>query len=321
MALPDFGQYVKLTVQDIGGRIFFATDALRVDFDVIKQQGYSVAKIDIYNLNKETIKAISGDNLFVTISVSQHGGPLRVLVNNYFISNSNHELKLPQAITSLYAYSDIKYNYLDKQIDVITIKPSISRVVEDMVRATGFRGKVLYKNFPDGLLDYIPLSPTKHSVGSLGSRLAIFGKGLYSFYTEGSDIVVVYLPKSNNVHVTDLARGNADVTLTVSQMRANPKIGQAEINITSNLNVSILAGQNMDVSKLITASVDVDKETLALAQGLIKGNVAGYDRYLVISIEHRGSNYTKEWSSFVYGTYPSLGTTMPTKTWFMRGYT
>jgi hypothetical protein len=320
MSLPDFGQYVKLTIQDIRGRVFFTTDSLRVDFDVINQSGYSVAKVDIYNLNKKTIKAITGDKLFVTINVSQHGGPLKVLINNFFISNSNHEINLPQAVTTLYAYSDIKYNYLDKPVDTVTFKPSIRRVVEDMVSSAKFKGKVLYKNFPDGLLDYVPLSPTKHSTGSLGGRLALFGKDVFSFYTEGNNIVIVYLPKASNVQVTDLFRGKANITLTVSQMKANPKVGQAEITITANLDVSILTGHYIDVSNLITGSIDIDLNTLATAQGLIKGTVAGFDRYLVLTAEHRGSNYTKDWTSFVYGTYPTRGTTMPTKNWFMRGY-
>jgi len=44
--------------------------------------------------------------------------------------------------------------------------------------------------------------------------------------------------------------------------------------------------------------------------------VAGAATYQVLSVQHKGSNYSKEWSTHVFGSNPTEGTDMPVNTWF-----
>ena len=102
-------------------------------------------------------------------------------------------------------------------------------------------------------------------------------------------------------------------------MSANPRIGPATLEVTSDLDAYITPTAILDVSKLITASVDADDVTLQLAEDYVQDSIAGFTKYQALTVTHKGSNYTKKWDTQVTATSPDKGTSMPTIGWMKSG--
>ena len=159
MALIKFGQYVKLTVRDKSKAIVFESDSLRIDFDVRHLDGFSRCKIDIYNLAPATIKAISNGKNYATISVAKHDEDVVELVKGFYISNAIEVPKVPHSITSLFTFSNLRLEYLEKQIDTIVAAPSLRRILDELKRLSEFPGNIEYRSFPPNYEDHVPPRP------------------------------------------------------------------------------------------------------------------------------------------------------------------
>ena len=317
MALNRFGQYVKLTIKDRSKSLVFETDSLRVDFDIRNKSGWVRAKISIYNLSPETIRKLTGGENYVTITTSLHGGKEEVLVDELYVSNSLEETQVPNSITSLYCYSKIRKSALEKQVSLYIPRPSLVNVVIGILDAAGFSGEVKFLNYPIGYENNLPLQPKSRHDGSALSCLNIVAKQHRSyFFAEGNDIIFMYKVHSNNRSITNLDEGTGEVQLNTDNMRSNPKIGPATIDIVSNLDSRIKPSVILDISNLLTAGTSVDNESLAVAEGIIKDVVAGFHKYQTFTVQHIGSNFTGDWQTRANAIAPTDGYNMPITNWF-----
>ena len=135
MAIPvkKFGQKVQLIITDEGGSTVFSTDSLRVDFEVFHINGYSRAKIDIFNLAPKTVRKISNGKVFASIITSLHDGKDQLVANSLFVSNSLEEVILPEKKLSLFCYSGVYKESLQNQINILVKEPSLKNIIEDQV--------------------------------------------------------------------------------------------------------------------------------------------------------------------------------------------
>lgn len=326
MAIPikKFGQYVLFQAHTKGdgttkGKLVFETDSLRVDFDVRSIKGWSRAKVVLYNLAPDVVKKLSNSGLYITVSISQHDSPLRIVMYEMYVSNALEETRVPDSVTSLYCFSKIRKDSLEIDIDETVIRPSLENIVRQITTAAGFRGIVEYKHFPQEVLDYIPPSPSSRQRGTLQTCLERLGaRSAYNFniYTEGDNLVLMYKPVAKNVEATGLFTGSGDIVLSTRNMRSNPKIGPATLSVVSNLDPDIRPASVLDISQLLTASTSADDRTLAVIKDYLRDKVAGFSKYQALSVQHKGSNWTAEWFTQVAATSPSIGTDMPTDKWF-----
>ncbi len=317
MALKKFGQYVNLKVTDKKGNTVFEADDLRVDFDVRHINGFSRAKFSIYNLLPSTVSRLSSGEKYVTLSTSLHDKEPTVIANQLYISNALEEKKVPDAIFSMFCYSKIYKLYLQKPIEIYVTVPSLKKVIESILGEVDFSGKIIYKTFPDEVLNYVPdKNISKHTGSAMTCLERLATQYGFNFYTEGDNIVIAYKPDSKNVAGTDLRTSTGEITLDTRNMRGNPKLGPATIAVHSNLDEKIRPSSIINITKLLTAGTSVDEEALQVASKLLEDSVAGSATYQVLSVQHKGSNYTKEWSTHLFASNPTGGTDMPTTNWF-----
>jgi len=317
-SISKFGQYVRLEVKDRNNAVVLTTDSLRVDFDIRDVVGWVRAKIDIYNLSPSTITKLMGGENYVTIITALHDSPEVTIVKDLYISNSIDVFDVPNNITSLYCYSKLKKSTLEKRVNIQVKQPSLKNLMDGILDDVFFDGNVKYINFPDNYVEDIPLNLVSKQEGSVQSCIEDIGK-YYRFntYVDGDDIVVVYAVSPKNADSTGLTTAKPTVILNTDNMRSNPIIGPATINITSNLDTRIKPGAILSVKELLTASASATAEQLQLTEQYLS-IIAGFNNYQTYSVNHVGSNWTGNWTTKATGLAPTSGYNAPVgkNTWF-----
>ena len=316
-----FGQEVFLTIESADGTPILNAAGLRIDFDVKQIQGFSRASVVIYNLNDETIGNLIGGNQdhYATLTTRLHGGNEFVLIDGFYISNSIDHKVLPDTITTLYMYSGLKKKYLEQQVSTSARTSSLDAQLKALKRATKFPGEFVLKSFPEGFEAFIPPRGPSPMTGSMSEILEALGKeNNFKFWTVGEDIQISYLPGLNQVPLTDLDTREF-ITLDTNNMRANPKLSPAQLQINSNLDGSIVPTAIVDITQLLTAEIGTDEVTLQIADNFAQTAVSGYKRFQVIEVTHKGSNYTGSWNTMADCIAPKRGATAPVgSSWFKR---
>lgn len=314
MAINRFGQYVKITVRDKNRKTVLETDSLRIDFDLRNIPGWVRGKISIYNLNPTTIRKLLSEETYVTITTALHDGKPQILIKDMFVSNAVDVINIPDNIVTLYGYSLLKKTVLEKRVNKQVKRPSVKNLIDTILDDTIFKGNVKYINFPDNYVEDVPLNLVSKQEGSIQSTLEDIGK-YYRFHTyvDDEDITIVYAVNPKNAGT--LKKAAPDIVLNSDNMRSNPIIGPAELNIDSNLDANIKPGSILSIKNLITASVNATAEQLELVE--ILDIIAGFDKYLTWQVQHIGSNYTGQWNTKAQALAPTRGNSAPMgNTWF-----
>ena len=314
-----FGQEVLLSIEDANERPILDLLGLRVDFDIRKLDGFGRGSVTVYNLNEQTIGNLIGNNSdhYLTLKTRLHGGQEFTIADRYFINNTIDEKKIPDTITTLYCYDSLKKDVLEKQVNLKVDNPTLRNQVSQMLNAVGYTGQVNYKSFPSSQEDMIPPRPKVQLNDSVSRILEDLKKEFnFNYYTSTNGLTFIYLPDLKQVGLTDLDE-RKPLVLDVNNMRANPKLAPAQLQIVSNLDAGIVPGEVLDISNLLTAAVGSDEEALQLAKDFAKDSIAGYGRYQVLSVQHTGSNYTAQWHTIATAVAPTRGLNMPTQvqTW------
>ena len=309
-----FGQEVFVTIESKDNVGILNAAGLRIDFEVKELSGFSRAKITIWNLNEETIGNLIGGNQdhYISLTTRLHGGSEFQLVDGFYISNSIDHKQLPDTITTLYCYSGLKKEVLEKQVSAVAPKGSLKEQLKALRIAAKFKGEFKTSTFPKGLLEYVPDRPSDMPMnGSVSQVLNALGKE-YSFrsHTIGDDIYLMYMPDLTQVTLTDLDNRTA-ITLDTNNMRANPKLSPAQLQINSNLDGNIRPTAVVDISKLLTAEGNFDEVALQVAADFAQQSVSGYKKFQVIEVTHSGSNYTGTWNTQASCVAPKQGATAP----------
>jgi hypothetical protein len=316
-----FGQEVFLTIESADGTPILDAAGLRIDFDVKQIQGFSRASVVIYNLNDETIGNLIGGNQdhFATLTTRLHGGNEFILMDGFYISNSIDHKVLPDTITTLYLYSGVKKRYLENQVATTAKTSSLAAQLKTLKVAATFPGEFILKSFPADYDKFIPPRGPSPMTGSMGEVLEQLGKeNNFKSFTVGEDILIQYLPDLSQVPLTDLDTREF-ITLDTNNMRANPKLSPAQLQINSNLDGSIVPGAVVDITQLLTAEIGSDEQTLQIADNFAQTAVSGYKRFQVIEVTHKGSNYTGSWNTMADCIAPKRGATAPVgRSWFKR---
>jgi len=321
MAKIRFGQYVRLTVESRDNTPVFETDSLRVDFDIRDIAGWQRAKIDIYNLSPETNKLLINGENYVTITTSLHGGKEVILAKHLYVSNASNEFSLPNSITKLYCYSSLKRTHLEKQISIEVTQPSLKKCMDEIMHSVyyGKEVNVIYKQFPDNYVEALPENPLAKFEGSVISCVDLLGKQ-YRFqqFIDGTDLVIMYQVTPKNQSATSLEKEDGTVKLSTDNMRSNPKLGPSTIEIHSNLDARIKPAAVIDIANILTAGTTTPDKQLETAKNLLKNSVANFRKYQVYKVQHKGSNFTGEWSTHASGVAPTQGFTMSNNdySWF-----
>ena len=316
--MSKFGQRVKITVTDKKNDIVLESESLRVDFDIRNIPGYSRGTFKIYNLSD----AVSGnivnvEGSKVTLEVQLHEGTTYKLVDSWPISNAINELILPNNIVTLYAYNGIKNAVLEKQINIEVSGPSLEKNLRAILSAAKHKGSISFISFPSDVLKQTSSRNTAHFPSSaMAGIMKLQRQYPFEMYTNDKGIVFLYKPNIGQLKWTNLEEKREEIVLETVNMVSNPVLSLSTINITSNLDGRIVPSSLLSTANLITAGVGSDEETIQITSGFIKNYVAGWTKYQAFAVQHRGSNYTKDWTTIVTGIAPTSGRKMPLVNWF-----
>ena len=303
----------------VGGDLILDATGLRIDFDINHIPGYARAKFEIYNLTEEAVRNLMSGERYVTLKTQLHDGKVQTLAKRFHISNAIDELKLPNRITSLYCFDNLRGTFLDQELNETVLKPTLKRSINHILDKLKFKGPREFLSFPEGLMDEAGLKGQRPMQGTLLDILLRLGREFnFMTHTKNGGLSFMYLPDDNNVSKTDL--GTRDViTLNTRSMRSNPQIGMATCKINSNLDGRITPTTLIDLSKLLTVSTLESDEALSVTNGLTE-TFSRNSRYQAFAVQHKGSNYTEEWSTIISGLAPTKGKLLSTVTWASPTY-
>jgi hypothetical protein len=315
-----FGQRVKIEVFDATKTtLVFSTEELRVDFDVRNRFGLNTAKFTIYNLNAETSTNLINGERFVKLSVALHDQEWQVLASHMFVSNAYQETILPNKLTYLFCYDVVtKENFETPVSTTHSGKQTLERFIKEAAKKAGYKGSVTFNLVPSEILGYVPdrkyASVTQATFRRRMDSLA--RQYTFEYFVAGESIVVQYKP----TQATLIASGLADtriipVVLDSNNLRSNPKLGPANLEIVSNLDSRIVPTTILDTTNLITASSSQPEEDLQLAKDLLRNTVTSFKRFVCLESRHTGSNYTRVWNTTASAVAPRSGTKMSTANW------
>ncbi len=311
MMVSKFGQSVRLVVLDENKKTIFSTSGLRVDFFIQIIPDWNMAKFTIYNLSPETVKQISNGERYVKLYTQLHDGPVQELPYDFYVNNSLTYKLVPNALTELYCVGGTKKTFTDKQVQMKVSNPKLERYCDELAKAAKSDVVFKYTDFPPNILDYTPISPQATWSGTVIGALRKLGRQ-YSFTVNeeaGNILNLIFQPNTNNQEQSGQNK-RAGYILNTSNMRSNPRVGIAKIEINSNLDFNIRAGTILDTSKLLTVeSVDGFK-VLAILNNAMQSAMSGNSRYSTLSVEHSGSNYDDMWHTKAMAMKASQGNKM-----------
>jgi hypothetical protein len=299
-----------------GGDLILDATGLRVDFDIRLIPDFSRAKFTIYNLTEKAVQNMMSGSRYVTLTTQLHNGTIYTLANRFHLSNAVDELKLPNRITTLYCFDTMKLK-LEEPVEVTVFYPSLERMIQQSCVNAGVTPPRSedFKSFPEGLTKEPGLKEQRPLQGSLAGVFKTLEKEFnFLTFTDNGKFNFMYMPDLKNVDKTDLGTRKTDVVLSTRAMRSNPKIGIASCKINSNLDGRLKPTTLMDLSQLLTVSPDASEKTLELVDGYLK-NFSDYSKYQAFTVQHKGSNYTPEWSTIVTGLSPTKGKLASTVNW------
>tara|TARA_R110000765_G_scaffold86893_1_gene166837 strand:+ start:1099 stop:2055 length:957 start_codon:yes stop_codon:yes gene_type:complete len=299
-----------------GGDLILDATGLRIDFDIRLIPDFSRAKFIIYNLTEKAVQSMMSGDRYVTLTTQLHNGTIYTLANRFHLSNAVDELKLPNRLTTLYCFDTMKLK-LELPVEVTVLYPNLERMIQQSCVNAGVTPPRAedFISFPKGITKEPGLKEQRPLQGSLMSVFKTLEKEFnFLTFTDNGKFNFMYMPDIKNVGKTDLGERSPDVILSTRSMRSNPKIGIASCKINSNLDGRIKPTTLMDLSQLLTVSPEASEQTLELVDGYLK-NFSDYSKYQAFTVQHKGSNYTAEWSTIVTGLSPTEGKLSPTVNW------
>ena len=314
--LHNFGKKARIEVYDDTGGIVINTTGLRIDFDVRLYQGYNRALFTIYNLTAATAREISTGNRYVRLFVSLHDGAEYLIANDYYVNNAYTEKKVPNSLTRLYCIDRTFSEVTSKQISFTVKRPTLRRTLDAFQANAAKPINIKAVDFPEVILDAMPDAPSRNYSGEFSSVMEELGKeyNFNHFIQPQKTIEVCYRPLHHNVHQT----GQLDRAVTMldsSNMRANPIIGVAQLQIESNLDANIRCNSLLNTSNLITAAQSESDEDLFLVKDYIKSSVAKNTVFSTLSVNHLGSTHTGAWSTKAIAITAAEGTHVNNYNW------
>jgi len=324
-----YGQRIRLDVfaeYGKGGKPILWTDSLRVDFEYNSTGEYERASVEVYNLSEEGQERIGRIGNYVTLTVIHHGVPNRVF-SNFIVNNAHTETKVPENVTTLYcagastaAFASNVSNLHKNEFKITDIFNHIlsGRAKQDgtgtdvTINVEPIRGTPIRVRL-EGFTDKI-----KNKVWRTNKGLT-FGCNVYAAFKRystqfnydvryGEEIVITYRGTGANGKATYdriIKDPGKHLVLKVEDMKANPRMSSATMEIHSILNPEIRYGQVIDTSKLFSASIKENTEVLQVSPKFLLSAVKVREKYFVVSVEHKGSNFTGKWDTFVTAYPPA----------------
>ena len=308
---------LKITNKDTGD-VLLATTENRIDFVYQGNLGWmaDTLKVEVFNLGPETLKMLlDTKNRTVQMSVGYEDelSSMSMLMDGYVV-NVYGRKAIPHNITSIWCvpHSTETLSSNSGLNTLVYENGTLRGLVEAISKFAGYKSAPRFFGIDEDvlsspILSYILRGTVSHSLSELGEQ--------YRFYVRGtnSDIQLVSMANSANV-VEKIKAGEASFhVMSLDKLKGTPEATIAKLNFVMNLDASIDCGDVVDVTAFLGArtgdpnrpqadgvvSVDNADSILFRSDSLWAQTI--FEQYLVLALQHVGSNYAPAWESRIMG--------------------
>ena len=307
------------------GDVLLQTTENRIDFVYRGNLSWmaDTLKIEVYNLGPETIKLLlDTKKRSVKIDVGYKDEPTSIatMMDGYVVNVAGRK-SIPNHITSIWCvpYSTETLSSTAGLNTLVYENGTLSGLIDAISKYAGYKAKPKYFGIPNDvlaspILSYILRGTVNHSLAELGEQ--------YRFYVRGTNSCVQIISMANSANVVEkIKTGEANFhKMTLNKLKGTPEATVAKINFVNNLDVSISCGDVVDVTAFLGArtddpnrppadsviSVNNSNSLLFRSDSLWAQTV--FEQYLVLYIDHVGSNYEQAWESRITGIQFNDGT-------------
>ena len=307
------------------GDVLLQTTENRIDFVYRGNLSWmaDTLKIEVYNLGPETIKLLlDTKKRSVKIDVGYKDEPTSIatMMDGYVVNVAGRKA-IPNHITSIWCvpYSTETLSSTAGLNTLVYENGTLSGLIEAISKYAGYKAKPKYFGIPNDvlaspILSYILRGTVNHSLAELGEQ--------YRFYVRGTNSCIQIISMANSANVVEkIKTGEANFhKMTLNKLKGTPEATVAKINFVNNLDVSIACGDVVDVTAFLGArtndpnrppadsviSVNNSDSLLFRSDSLWAQTV--FEQYLVLYIDHIGSNYEQAWESRITGIQFNDGT-------------
>ena len=315
--LNNFGIKIHLDILRPNGELVERLSDLRIDFHIKQIAGLSQAKLSVFNLSNKTIASLNSRGVYIRLSTQLHDRQPQAFSTTWYVNNTLTYKALPNAITELYCVAKIYRKLTEKQIQAQVRAPTLQKIVDAM--NDDARSDVIFKpqDFPEEVINHRQLNPKYIMDSSAMNNLEALGEQFgFSWHEDGDNTIILqYHPTADNLSQSGQLSRKAYV-LNSTHMRGNPKVGVARMTIESNLDFLIKPGTILDAANLVTAQSADNFKALTLVNNWLKTSVTNSSRFFVLTVEHKGSNYSDQWATSATAVKTTRGKVSSTYGWY-----
>ena len=347
--MTEFGKKIRLTIYDPSSNsVDIVLENLRIDFDLNVIPTFARGSISVYGLNNDTVKELTSaakGRAYVKIETSLHGSPYETLFSGLAINNTLAIKKVPEKVFMIYVagggqrilldgagaglttigeltatklFEAPLRQYVDGALKNISPRWLFEFIgVPESVLNQRYRFSNTTEEFEARFLEVIreieEVSDTICYIEDVEERSPMAPLGVYKFY-------FVANPETTNLS-DELVRASTvnQIELQSNELKDIPKIGVAQMSFKARLSNKFRFGKIVNTSSLITASTDPSEQgSIELAKNFLSSHVVGPSVFVVLTVRHKGSNYTNAWESEVVAYRGADGEVINDYGWFGR---
>ena len=308
---------LQVTNKDTGA-VLLSTSENKIDF--VYQGNLSwmadTLKIDVYNLAPDTLKMLlDTKRRAVKIDVGYKDEPasMSTMLNGYVVNIAGRKAT-PNHITSIWCVP-FSVETLSQTANLNTLvyeNGNLKGLIKEISKFAGYTSEPRFFGMDEDVLSIPIISYILR--GTVTQALAELGEQ-YRFYVRGTNSDVQIVSMMNSANTVEKLKGN-EISLhklTLDKLKGTPQATVAKIDLSVNLNTAIDCGDIIDVSAFLGARTNDPNRPPA--DGVVSVNNADsvlfrsdtlwsqtvFEEYMVLFIQHVGSNYGAAWETRITG--------------------
>ncbi|WJM94077.1 transglycosylase SLT domain-containing protein [Pseudomonas brenneri] len=273
-------------------------------------------KLEVYNLAPEQLKMLldtKNRSIQMSVGYEDELSNMSMLMDGYVV-NVYGRKSIPEHITSIWCvpYSAETLSSNSNLNTLVYEGGTLRGLINEISKYAGYKSPPKFFGMADDvltspILSYILRGTVSHSLSELGDE--------YGFYVRASNSGVQIVSRLNSANVVEMIKAGeaAFHKMSIDKLKGTPEATVAKLNFVMNLDASIDCGDVVDVTAFLGArtndpnrpqadgvvSVDNADSVLFRSDSLWAQTI--FEQYLVLGIQHVGSNYAPAWETRIVG--------------------
>lgn len=300
------------------GDVLLSTSENRIDFVYQGSLGWmaDTMKVEIYNLDPEVLKMLLDTkrrSIRMDVGYEDEPSMMSTLMDGYLVNVAGRKA-IPNHITSIWCvpYSTEALSSTSGLNGLLYENGTLQGLIEAISKHAGYKAPPKFFGVDKDVLESPILSYVLK--GTVSSSLSELGDQ-YRFYVKGTNSNIQLISMGNSANVVEKIKADeaAFHKMTLDKLKGTPEATVAKIDFVVNLDASIDCGDVVDVTEYLGARtnnpnrppangvVSVDNASSVLFRSDSLWAQVIFEQYLVLFIQHVGSNYARAWETRIVG--------------------